>query len=93
MNRSFYFINGVQSLVHEYQRLIHEYQRLINGVQSLVYEYLSKIHPVFSDFRVSPDKINQRMSMIMHNRIFTTLFLTLFLATTPQFVVAQNNIE
>jgi tetratricopeptide (TPR) repeat protein len=33
------------------------------------------------------------MSMIMHNRIFTTLFLTLFLATTPQFVVAQNNIE
>ncbi|WP_217481665.1 serine protease [Nostoc sp. TCL240-02] len=29
----------------------------------------------------------------MHNRIFTTLFLTLFLATTPQFVVAQNNIE
>ncbi len=31
------------------------------------------------------------MSMIMHNRIFTTLFLTLSLATTPQFVVAQNN--
>ncbi|WP_179071384.1 tetratricopeptide repeat protein [Nostoc sp. C057] len=29
----------------------------------------------------------------MHNRIFTTLFLTLFLATTSQFVVAQNNIE
>ncbi|MEH2176482.1 tetratricopeptide repeat protein [Nostoc sp.] len=29
----------------------------------------------------------------MHNRIFTTLFLTLFLATIPQFVVAQNNIE
>ncbi|MEH1862524.1 MAG: tetratricopeptide repeat protein [Nostoc sp.] len=29
----------------------------------------------------------------MHNRIFTTLFLTLSLATTPQFVVAQNNIE
>ncbi|MEH2148289.1 hypothetical protein [Nostoc sp.] len=29
----------------------------------------------------------------MHNRIFTILFLTLFLATTPQFVVAQNNIE
>jgi superkiller protein 3 len=33
------------------------------------------------------------MSMIMHNRIFTTLFLSLFLTTTPQFVVAQNNIE
>jgi tetratricopeptide (TPR) repeat protein len=31
--------------------------------------------------------------MIMHNRIFTTLFLTLSLATTPQLVVAQNNIE
>ncbi|MEH2319442.1 tetratricopeptide repeat protein [Nostoc sp.] len=29
----------------------------------------------------------------MHNRIFTTLFLTLSLASTPQFVVAQNNIE
>ncbi|MCC5654240.1 hypothetical protein LC609_31585 [Nostoc sp. XA013] len=29
----------------------------------------------------------------MHNRIFTILFLTLSLATTPQFVVAQNNIE
>ncbi|MDZ8104655.1 MAG: tetratricopeptide repeat protein [Nostoc sp. DedQUE12a] len=29
----------------------------------------------------------------MHNRIFTTLFLTLSLATTPQLVVAQNNIE
>lgn len=33
------------------------------------------------------------MSMIMHNRIFTILFLTLSLAITPQFVVAQNNIE
>jgi protein O-GlcNAc transferase len=29
----------------------------------------------------------------MHNRIFTTLFLILSLATTPQLVVAQNNIE
>ncbi|MEH1842754.1 MAG: tetratricopeptide repeat protein [Nostoc sp.] len=29
----------------------------------------------------------------MHNRIFTILFLTLSLATTPQIVVAQNNIE
>ncbi|MEH1856234.1 MAG: hypothetical protein V7L11_32245, partial [Nostoc sp.] len=35
--------NGVQSLIH--------------GVQRLIYEYVLKIHPVFGEFSVTPDKI------------------------------------
>jgi hypothetical protein len=59
------FINGVQRLINEalrfingVQKLINEALRFIKGVQRLIHEYLSKIHPVFSDFRVSPDKIS-----------------------------------